>query len=126
MIPLIAGIAAAGPIASMFSKVTQSITQPSPVNPAQFNQSMQTAAAQKPEQIQLNALLQGRVPAQLSPQEQQQLSNLLVGKTVQMTGMGGEQIQGIISQAQNNGTGIQLGIQGQNIDLNQVASIQIS
>jgi hypothetical protein len=123
MIPIIAGIAAAGPVANMFSEITKSISQP---DAAKFDQSLQAAQAKKPEQIQLNALLQGRSPSQLSIEEQQKLANLLVGKTVQMIGNEGQPIQGVVSQSKNTGSGIQLDLQGQSIDLSQIASIQIA
>ena len=123
MIPILAGITAVGPIANMFTEITKSISQP---NPAEFQQSLQNATAVKPDQIQVDAILKGRTPAQLSPLEQQQLATLLVGKTVQMIGSEGQAIQGLVAQSKTAQGNIQLQVQGQAIDLAQMTSIHIA
>ena len=86
----------------MVSQLAQSITQPSQPNPLQFQQSLQSAGGASPAQFQINSILHGRTPGQLSVQEQQSLAQLLVGKTVQMTGLDGQTFQGFISQSQNS------------------------
>lgn len=123
MIPILAGIAAVGPVANMFTEITRAVSQP---NPAEFNQSLENATAVKPEQIQVDSILKGRTPAQLLPTEQQQLANLLVGQTVQMIGTEGQSIQGKVAQSKTDQGNIQLQVQGQAIDLSQITAIQIS
>ncbi len=123
MIPILAGITAVGPIANMFTEITKSISQP---NPAEFQQSLHNAGALKPEQIQVDAILKGRTPSQLTSLEQQQLATLLVGKTVQMIGSEGQVIQGVVAQSQTAQGNVQLQVQGKAIDLAQMTSIQIA
>ncbi len=123
MIPILAGIAAVGPVANMFTSITKSISEP---NPTEFNNSLQSAHGLKPDQIQVNAILKGRPPSQLSQVEQQQLASLLVGKTVQMIGSEGQALQGLVTQSKAAQGNIQLQVQGQAIDLSQISSIQIA
>jgi hypothetical protein len=122
MIPIVAGLAAVGPVANLFSNITQAVSKP---NPAAFQQSMQSNPLVQADQIKINSLLQGRSPSQLSLEEQQKLSQLLVGKTIQAIDTQGQSIQGYIAQSSIAGPSSLLNIGGQNININQLNSIQL-
>lgn len=122
MIPIVAGIAAAGPIANLFSNITQAVSKP---NPAEFQQSLQHSPTVTADQAKIQSLLQGRSPSQLSVTEKQQLAQLLVGKTVQIINPQGQTLQGYVMQSQMTGTSPTLNLGNQMISLDQVSQIQV-